>query len=86
VTVTSQRSPECIAGNSKRLWLSFQLREVFGDFARQRFQDDGLSRIPDSLQGAKPLVAGHAIQFAGLESEDCLGSATECSDAIRRRL
>ncbi len=86
VTVTSQRSPERIAGNSKRVRLRFQLREIVGDFARQRFQDHGLCRFTDSLQGTKPLVGGHALHFAGFQRRDCLGGATECSDAIRGRL
>ena len=79
-------SPERIAGNSKRFRFCFQLREVSGDFARQRFQDHGLCRFTDSLQGAKPLIGGQAFQFADFECGDCLGGATECSDAIRRRL
>ena len=86
VTVTSQRSPKRIARNSKRLRLRLQLRKVFGDFARQRFHDHGLCCLTDSLQGAKPVVGDHSVQFAGFERGDCLGGATECSDAIRRRL
>ena len=86
VTVASQRSPERIAGDSKRLRLRFQLREVSGDSARQCFQDYGLCRFTDSLQGAKALVGGDAFQFAGFERGDSLGSATEGSDAVGRRL
>jgi hypothetical protein len=79
-------SPERIAGKSKRFRFCFQLREVSGDFARQRFQDHGLCRFTDSLQGAKPFIGGQAFQCADFECGDCLGGATECSDAIRRRL
>jgi hypothetical protein len=49
-------------------------------------QDHGLCRFTDSLQGAKPPIGGQAFQFADFECGDCLGGATECSDAIRRRL
>ena len=86
VTVTSQHPPERIAGNSKRLRIRFQSREIVGNLARQCLQDHGLGRFADSLQGAKPFVGGHAFQFAGFERGDCLGGATECSDSIRRRL
>src|SRR5918992_447445 len=39
VAVTSQGAPERIAGNSKRSRFRLQLREVSGDFTRQRFHD-----------------------------------------------
>src|SRR5215212_2618573 len=51
VTVTSQRASQRITSDSKRLRLGFQLREIVGDLARQRFQDYGLYRFTDSFQG-----------------------------------
>jgi hypothetical protein len=70
VTVTSQRPPERIAGNSERLRLRFQLRKVSGDFARQCFQDHGLCRFTDSVQGAKPVTQGTPVADGGRTRTD----------------